>query len=490
MWHVAHLHRSRRVVLLFALMVLLPAVIFSVLIVRAVRTEQLQVAQQKTERQRQIVRLIAADLNTWLFSTQPESAISRALFGFQLEGDRLVFPEFHLSLPVTGTAPRPSARTPSGDRPTAEVITDFYYPRLLVFLRDFQSGAQYFLRLRTLIVRLPGRDQGYVLDPQHVLDHVNQRLAEFCAGANFKASLWIGDLRDERSSSATGAFGLEGFPYFQVVFYDAEPTSPTDFRQHAFAYSMTLLVLVTILGSILVYRTVSQEVRLSQLRTDFVSAVSHEFRSPLSSILALSERLESARVRDPEKLTQYHQVIGQEARRLTALVTRLLDFAQIEEGKKRYALEPVELVAIAREAIQSCHYSVRPERIRLYGEEAAPLWVRADRTALQHCIQNLIENAVKYSPANSPIAVTCASVNGSNVVDVRDRGIGIPPAEQGRIFEKFYRGRQASDFDVQGVGIGLALVRHVMESHGGSVSVESEPGQGSRFRLHLPKAEA
>jgi two-component system phosphate regulon sensor histidine kinase PhoR len=238
-----------------------------------------------------------------------------------------------------------------------------------------------------------------------------------------------------------------------------------------------------------VYRGVSQEVRLSQLRTDFVSAVSHEFRSPLSSILALSERLESSRVRDPAKLAQYHQVIGQEARRLSALVTRLLEFAQIEEGKKVYSFERVELVGIACEALQSCHYPVRQERIRLCGEDAAPLWVRADRIALRHCIQNLIENAVKYSPSDSPIAVTCASASGSNVVEVHDRGIGIPLAEQGRIFEKFYRGRQASELDVQGVGIGLALVRHVMERHGGSVSVQSQPGQGSRFRLHLPRAE-
>lgn len=491
MWEAAHLHRSRRVILLFALIVLLPASIFSVLIVRAVRSERMRAAHQKAERQRQIVRLVEGDLTAWLFSTQPDSAISRAVFRFQLEGDRLVFPEFHLSLPSTESPRRfPFAPTPPGDPRTAQLITDFYYPRILIFLRDFRSGAQYFLRLRALVVRLPGRDLGYVIEAPHLLEHVNQRLAEFCAAANCRAALWIGDLRDNRSPPATDAFGLEGFPFFQVVFHDTELAGPTDFRQHAFAYSMALLVLVTILGSVLVYRAVSQEVRLLQLRTDFVSAVSHEFRSPLSSILALSERLESARVRDSEKLAEYHHVIGQEARRLGALVTRLLDFAQIEEGRKVYSFERVELVAIAREAIQSCHFSVREERIRFCGQDAAPLWVRADRTALSHCIQNLIENAVKYSPPDSPIAVTCASADGSNVVDVQDRGIGIPRAEQTRIFEKFYRGRQASELNAQGVGIGLALVKHVMESHGGSVAVESQPGQGSRFRLLLPTAEA
>lgn len=491
MWDVSRLHRSRKVILLFALMVLLPVVIFGILIVRTVRSEQMQTAQQKAERQRQIVGLIERDLNTWLFSTQPEGAVSNALFKFQVAGDHIVVPEFQLSLPATGSPPpRPSAPPPRDERLTARVVTDFYYPRIQIFLGDFKSGAQYFQRLGALIVLLPGRDQGYVLDARHVLDHVNQRLAEFCTAANCRATLSIADIRDNTSQLATDTFALEGFSFFQVLFYDSQTASPTAFRQHAFAYSMALLVLVTILGSVLVYRAMSQEVRLSQLRTDFVSAVSHEFRTPLSSILALSERLEAARVRDPEQLAQYHQVIGQQARRLSALVTRLLDFAQIEEGKKIYSLERVELVGIVREAIQSCHYAVRQERIRLCGEEAAPLWVRAERTALYHCIQNLIENAAKYSPPDSPIAVTCASADGSNVVEVQDRGIGIPVAEQGRIFEKFYRGRQASELDVQGVGIGLALVRHVMACHGGSVSVESQPGQGSRFRLLLPTAEA
>jgi signal transduction histidine kinase len=253
---------------------------------------------------------------------------------------------------------------------------------------------------------------------------------------------------------------------------------------------MALLLGVMLLSSLFVYRAISQEARLSRLRTDFVSAVSHEFRTPLSSILALSERLESARIRDPEKLDEYHHVIGREARRLSALVTRLLDFAQMAEGKSVYTFERVALVPIAREAIQSCHDTGPSQRIALREESAAPLWIRADRTALRHCIQNLIENAIKYSPPDSPITVTCGSANGSSLVEVQDRGIGVPVAEQDRIFEKFYRGRQAAELNVQGVGIGLSLVKHVMESHGGDVSVESRPGEGSRFRLRLPRAEA
>jgi signal transduction histidine kinase len=154
-----------------------------------------------------------------------------------------------------------------------------------------------------------------------------------------------------------------------------------------------------------------------------------------------------------------------------------------------YSIERVDLVAAVREAIEACQHVVRPDRIRLLGAETAPLWVCGDRTALQHAIQNVIENAAKYSPPETPIIVQCASANGSHLVEVCDRGIGIPASEQAKIFEKFYRGRHVAGLHVQGVGIGLALVQHVIESHGGSIAVESRPGEGSRFSLRLPKAE-
>ena len=114
----------------------------------------------------------------------------------------------------------------------------------------------------------------------------------------------------------------------------------------------------------------------------------------------------------------------------------------------------------------------------------------ADRLAIHHCLHNLLENAAKYSPPGSPIRVTCAPLNGCHTIEVSDQGIGIAPAEQGRIFEKFYRAREASTLGVQGVGIGLALVKHMMESHHGSVDVRSTPGHGSQFRLSFPRAEA
>lgn len=286
------------------------------------------------------------------------------------------------------------------------------------------------------------------------------------------------------------SLGLEGFPFFEIVFFESAAARSPGIRQHAFAYSMGGLFLVTVLGTLFLYRAVSHEVRLSRLRTDFVAAVSHEFRSPLSSIMALSERLSSARVHDPEKLDQYHQVINQESRRLSQLVARLLNFAQIEDGRKVYARARVDLMRVVRDAADGCCGSVPSGRVQLQDCESGPLWVNGDSTALQHAIQNVIDNALKYSPSESPVTVACASDSEFNMVEVSDRGIGIPEAEQRKIFEKFYRGPQASELNGQGIGIGLALVKHVIDGHGGSIVVESRPDHGTCFRLRLPRMEA
>jgi signal transduction histidine kinase len=491
-------HRNRTVITVFVLIVLLPAGIFTALMIRAVRSERLRADYQRAQRQKHIIRLVEADLNNWLFSTHPESALSKAVLRFQVDGDRIVFPEFRLSLPSTAAPHRlPLPSTADVTSITRESIVERYHPRIQAFLRDLNagrnSGAQFFLRLKAVVVRLPGREEGYVLDAQPLIEYLDRRLAEFCAAETFSATVRGRDFREATTQGNAGApgvaLGLEGFPFFEIVFRESHVPGVASVREHAFAYSMAVLFLVTVLGSIFLHRAVSHDVRLSHLRTDFVAAVSHEFRSPLSSILALSERLESSRVHEPEKLAQYHGIIGQEARRLNALVTRLLNFAQIEEGKKVYSFERVDLASVAQEAVHVCRDSLRSDRIHL-GEPAAPLWVHGDGTALRHCIQNVIENGAKYSALDAPVTITCTAENGFHVVEVRDAGIGIPSSEQRRIFEKFYRGTQAAELNGQGIGIGLALVKQVIDSHGGSIVVDSQVGRGTRFRMLLPRAEA
>jgi len=247
---------------------------------------------------------------------------------------------------------------------------------------------------------------------------------------------------------------------------------------------------MAVLGGLFLYRAISYEMAVVQLRADFVSAVSHEFRTPLSSMLALLERVESGRVVEKEMLDRYHQTLRQEARRLGQLVDKLLDFAQLEAGKKKLSFESIkfqELISEAIRGLQQSNFSGYLERVSL--EPGTDAYVVVDRTALIHCIQNLIENALKYSPPGAPIVVRSGQQSGIPFLEVIDNGIGIPFADQQKIFDKFYRTDSARALNVHGTGIGLALVKRIMEAHGGSVSVVSAPGKGSCFRLSFQKTE-
>lgn len=482
--------RNRSILTLFMAMMVAPAIIFGILITRAVRSERLRLEFEKTQRQQQIVRLVEADLRNWLFASGGEAGSARALLRFDIIGESIRFPDFGLTLAASDAAERrPFESSPASLLPTTATVTEQYYPRIQAFLRDFRAGrhtgAQYFLRLKALVVRAPGQTSGYVIGVEPVVEHVNQRLAEFAAGEPFTATVWIADA-PQQSAPSPAAVGMQGFPFFYVGFADTVTEGWADVGR-GFPYSIGLLVVIAFAGSAFVYRVVAQEMRLAEMRSDFVAAVSHEFRSPLSSILALVERLQAARIRDPERLAEYHEIIGRDARRLGALVGRLLEFGQIEHGHRQYVLERVDLGGIVAEAVETCETVVGAGRIR-FERGPQPLWMRGDAAAVRQAVQNLVENAAKYSPADSPIIVSCSSDAARHLVDVQDSGIGIPAAEHVRIFEKFYRGRQAVAQHVQGVGIGLALVRHVMDGHGGTVTVSSVPGTGSTFRLAFPAA--
>lgn len=488
--------RNKRLIGLFALMVLAPAFVFSLLIVRAIRHEEVRLAYETIERQHQVVRLAERELNAWLFSDATDSGRSLATLRFEIADDRIVFPDFQLAMPAAGMPRvRPFEPLPSTEALTTDVVAAQYYPRIQSFLRDGGNGrhigAQHFLRLKALIVRPPGTDRGYVVRVENVLAHVNTKLAELCANEPFTATVSVADAdRKPLSTTAAVTHALQNYPFFELAFADATIGSGINFQRYAFAYAMTLLVAVTVLGSVFVHRALSHDVRLSHLRSQFVAAVSHEFRSPLTSIRVLAERLVAQRTISPEQLAEYHRIIEHDARRLSVLVDRLLEFARIEERKANYSRATTDLASVTREAIEAIGHIAGVNRLRLTAPDDGPLWVSADRTALSHAIQNLIENAAKYSAIDAPIDIICASNNGSHFVEVRDRGIGIPPGEEERIFEKFYRGGNVAGLSVQGVGIGLALVKHVMDEHGGSVSVESHPGEGSRFTLHLPRVES
>jgi signal transduction histidine kinase len=249
----------------------------------------------------------------------------------------------------------------------------------------------------------------------------------------------------------------------------------------ALAFTMTLAAAYAL------YRTTSREVALARQQADFVAAVSHEFRTPLTSMRHLTELLESRAISSEERKTQYYALLARETERLHRMVESLLTFGRMDVDAYTWQLEPAEVKQIVTSIVDEFRREsmTAGRRVDCDIEEQLPP-IRAHREALSRALWNLLENAAKYSDSCAPIHVFAKRQGDSVLVGVRDEGSGIPPSEQRRIFQKFVRGSDAKRSGVRGVGLGLALVTRIVEAHGGSVCLESEPGRGSTFTLVLP----
>jgi len=250
------------------------------------------------------------------------------------------------------------------------------------------------------------------------------------------------------------------------------------------------LSLVLACGIVLTYRNVFKEMALARLKSDFVSNVSHELRTPLSLIRLYAETLEMGRLTSPEKYQEYYCIIRKESERLTALINNILDFSRIEAGRKEYDFRETDLRELVHNTLDSYRYQIEQHGFA-YEEkidEVPPL--RVDREAMARSLVNLVNNALKYSQDRKFIGVNLYRDNGSVKLEVVDHGIGIPPQEQSKIFEKFYRVGDPLVHNTKGSGLGLSLVRHIAQAHGGEVLVDSSPGQGSKFTITLPVNQA
>jgi signal transduction histidine kinase len=242
-------------------------------------------------------------------------------------------------------------------------------------------------------------------------------------------------------------------------------------------------------GLYLVYSNVRREIHLSRLKSDFVANVSHELKTPLALVRLFAETLELGRVPSEEKAKQYYRVINKESQRLTQLINNILDFSRIEAGRKEYRFVPASVGRIVNDVVDSYRFHIEQQGFDLQVRVADDLpEVQADPEALGQAVLNLLNNAIKYSKDSKSITVEARRDDGRVVVSVTDLGIGIPKGEHKKIFEKFYRGEDSLVHETKGSGLGLPLVRHIMEAHGGSVEVESSPGRGSTFSLVVPVA--
>jgi signal transduction histidine kinase len=256
-------------------------------------------------------------------------------------------------------------------------------------------------------------------------------------------------------------------------------------------------------GAVAAWRGFRQQQRLGELKSNFVSSVSHEMRAPIASVRLMAEELVDRGPSDPAKAGEYHGYILQECRRLSALIENVLDFSRHEQGRKQYRFEPVDLDRVVEETMHVMRSYAADRQINLeHRVEGVPFELELDAAAIQQVLVNLIDNAIKHSPAGAAVEIALAypdpasasipagPSNGTPPVrlTVRDHGPGIPEAEQRLIFQRFYRRGTELRRETQGIGLGLAIVQYIVQAHGGSVRVESQPGNGSQFIVELPAA--
>jgi signal transduction histidine kinase len=291
------------------------------------------------------------------------------------------------------------------------------------------------------------------------------------------------------SGQANGSAWLgQGFLNLSVQWH------PGRFRMHTqniplslYAAGLALVLGMTILGGYLLLRDVNRDVRMAEMRSHFVANVSHELKTPLTAIRMFAETLVLGRSTDERMRSEYLQTITNESERLSRLVDNVLEFSQIEQGRKIYGMRTAILPEVVRSAARAMQYPLAQQGFHLnvsIDEEMPPL--PGDPDALEQAILNLLTNAMKYSGDARAIDLSLAFSNGEAVITVTDRGLGIRPEERKRIFEKFYRVRSPETECIAGTGLGLTLVQHIAEAHRGRVEVQSTPGKGSSFSLRIP----
>jgi two-component system phosphate regulon sensor histidine kinase PhoR len=280
---------------------------------------------------------------------------------------------------------------------------------------------------------------------------------------------------------------LRSLPDWELAFTSPLATPGIGARTTLWYGFILLPVLMLVVGIAAATRVVRRELELGRMQSDFIGAVSHELKSPLTSIRLLVERIAGHRYPTAEATETYWRAIDSEAGRLEKLVNRLLDWQQIEARSKRYSFEPGSLADVARAVVELLRPQAEAKAVLLEVSLPGQIpTVRFDRAAMTDALENLVDNAIRYSPAGGKVRIELRSSEDRVHAQVCDEGIGIDPVDLPRIFDKFYRGGRGNLENVRGTGLGLALVKAVVEAHGGRVDVESEAGRGSRFILTLP----
>jgi len=367
---------------------------------------------------------------------------------------------------------------------------------LVSFWQKLSGGRHYILvawhdigrivkdTLPSLFTELPVAGQSGPPSRVNVVDEENRiiygpplRSGEFTVGVRFPTTLYNWRLQVSPAASEELATRVQSRKTLELVF-------------------VTLSCIVIVAGVATILLGVEKQRRINALKTEFVANVSHELKTPLALVRMFGEMLQSGRVANDDKRKEYLDIIVHESERLSNLIENVLDFAKVERGRGAYEFASGDVADVVVRAAQVLKYRAERENVTIdvdVKESLPPC--RIDERALQLAVINLIDNAIKYGKSphdgdGSVIRVSAAKGAAGVAIRVVDEGPGIAAAEQARIFERFVRGSSSRDSKagspVRGSGIGLALVKHIAESHGGTASVESQPGKGSAFVVTIP----
>lgn len=264
-------------------------------------------------------------------------------------------------------------------------------------------------------------------------------------------------------------------------------STPWSIQPEFYLLALLLILGITLFGAYLLWRDVRREVQIAEMRSQFVSSVSHELKTPLTAIRMFAETLRLGRSKNPKTQTEYLDTIVNESQRLTRLLNNVLDFSKIEQGNRLYRPETASLYEIVESAARAMEYPLNQQGFRLtvQTEEGLPK-VCVDHDAIEQALLNLLHNALKYSGDSREIGLHLKKKGDNALFQVIDQGIGIDPQEKKRIYEKFYRIPSPENERIVGTGLGLALVSHIVEAHGGHLELKSALGKGSTFSIYLP----
>lgn len=282
----------------------------------------------------------------------------------------------------------------------------------------------------------------------------------------------------------------EGVPPFTIELFPPDAGFVQAFltsRRGVFFYAFLLLAGILIFGFTLTVRTVSHQLELARMQSDFVSTVSHEFKSPLTAVRQIAEMLQSGKVSSEERRRRYYDVLVEQSERLSLLIDRVLDFARMDSGHHTFDVQPVDVGPFLETLVSGVQQRVSHEGfiVRTEIDPSLPTVV-LDADAIGQAVTNLIDNGIKYSGDSKEIVVRGFAENGHVVIAVQDFGIGLDQKDKARVFERFYRGGNELTRSIRGTGLGLTLAKQIVEGHGGRVEAESEPGRGSTFYIRLP----